>query len=36
VGDRTESERKTALKKSFQFLAQEKSITKGAAVLESF
>jgi hypothetical protein len=35
VGDRTESELKTAIKKFFQFLAQEKDITN-AAVLKSF
>jgi hypothetical protein len=35
VGDRTESELKTAIKKFFQFLAQEKGITN-AAVLKSF
>jgi site-specific recombinase XerD len=35
VGDRTESELKTTIKKFFQFLAQEKGITN-AAVLKSF
>jgi hypothetical protein len=35
VGDRTESELKTAIKKFFQFLDQEKGITN-AAVLKSF
>jgi site-specific recombinase XerD len=35
VGDRTESEIKTAIKKFFQFLAQEKGITN-EAVLKSF
>jgi hypothetical protein len=35
VGDRTESELKTAIKKFFQFLAQEKGITN-EAVLKSF
>jgi site-specific recombinase XerD len=35
VGDRTESELKTAIKKFFQFLDQEKGITN-EAVLESF
>ena len=35
VGDRTESELKTAMKKFFQFLAHEKGITN-AAVLKSF
>jgi hypothetical protein len=35
VGNRTESELKTTLKKFFQFLAQEKGITN-AAVLKSF
>lgn len=35
VGDRTESELKTAIKKFFQFLAQEKRITN-EAVLKSF
>jgi site-specific recombinase XerD len=35
VGDRTESELKTAIKKFFQFLAQEKGITN-EAVLHSF
>jgi site-specific recombinase XerD len=35
VGDRTESELKTAVKKFFQFLAQEKGITN-EAVLKSF
>src|SRR5262249_13811650 len=35
VGDRTESELKTAIKKFFQFLDQEKGVTN-EAVLESF
>jgi hypothetical protein len=35
VGDRTDSELKTAIKKFFQFLAQEKGITN-EAVLKSF
>src|SRR5262245_60607081 len=35
VGDRTESELKTAIKRFFQFLAQEKGITN-EAVLKSF
>ena len=35
VGDRTESELKTAIKKFFQFLAQEKGITN-EAILKSF
>jgi site-specific recombinase XerD len=35
VGDRTESELKTAIKKFFQFLAREKGITN-EAVLKSF
>jgi site-specific recombinase XerD len=35
VGDRTERELKTAIKKFFQFLAQEKGITN-EAVLKSF
>jgi site-specific recombinase XerD len=35
VGDRTESELKTVIKKFFQFLAQEKGITN-EAVLKSF
>ena len=35
VGDRTESELKTAIKKFFQFLDQEKGMTN-EAVLESF
>ena len=35
VGDRTESELKTAIKKFFQFLAQDKGITN-EAVLKSF
>jgi hypothetical protein len=35
VGDRTESELKTAIKKFFPFLAQDKGITN-AAILQSF
>jgi hypothetical protein len=35
VGDRTESEPKTTIKKFFQFLAQEKGITN-EAVLKRF